>query len=62
MAAHICVFIWFDHYPANHRTSQQGNIPWLYSKGMKLAKNILKAASKIALKYDIDGDGKDEGV
>ena len=35
--------------------------PWLYSKGMKLAKNILKAASKIALKYDIDGDGKDEG-
>ncbi|MFK2373159.1 P-loop NTPase fold protein [Bacteroides fragilis] len=28
---------------------------------MKLAKNILKAASKIALKYDIDGDGKDEG-
>lgn len=35
--------------------------PWLYSKGMKLAKNILKAASKIALKYDIDSDGKDEG-
>lgn len=35
--------------------------PWLYSKGMKIAKNILKAASKIALKYDIDGDGKDEG-
>ena len=35
--------------------------PWLYSKGMKLAKNILKVASKVALKYDIDGDGKDEG-
>ena len=35
--------------------------PWLYSKGMKLAKNVLKVASKIALKYDIDGDGKDEG-
>ena len=29
--------------------------PWLYSKGMKLAKNVLKVASKIALKYDIDG-------
>lgn len=26
--------------------------PWLYSKGMKLAKNILKAASKIALKLE----------
>ena len=37
--------------------------PWLYSKGMKLAKKILKVASKIALKYDLDmdGNGKNEG-
>jgi hypothetical protein len=37
--------------------------PWLYSKGMKFAKNILKVASKIALKYelDMDGNGKNEG-
>lgn len=37
--------------------------PWLYSKGMKLAKKILKVASTIALKYDLDmdGDGKNEG-
>lgn len=37
--------------------------PWLYSKGAKFIKNFLKAASKIALKYDIDadGNGKSEG-
>lgn len=37
--------------------------PWLYSKGAKFIKNFLKAASKIALKYDIDadGNGKNEG-
>lgn len=37
--------------------------PWLYSKGMKLAKKILKVASKIALKHDLDmdGNGKNEG-
>lgn len=37
--------------------------PWLYSKGMKFAKKILKVASKIALKYDLDmdGNGKNEG-
>lgn len=37
--------------------------PWLCSKGMKLAKKILKVASKIALKYDLDmdGNGKNEG-
>ena len=38
--------------------------PWLYSKGAKLIKNILKTASKIALKYDIDADndGKSEAT
>lgn len=62
MAAHICVFIWFDHYPANHRTSQQGNIPVAVQQGNETCQEyIKKAASKIALKYDIDGDGKDEG-
>ena len=37
--------------------------PWLYSKGATLIKNVLKTASKIALKYDIDVDknGKSEG-
>lgn len=27
MAAYLCVFIWFDHDPANYRTNQQRNIP-----------------------------------
>ena len=61
MAAYLCLFIRFD---TTQQITEQINkeiSPWLYSKGMKLAKNILKAASKIALKYDIDGDGKDEG-
>lgn len=37
--------------------------PWLYSKGAKFIKKLLKTASKIALKYDIDADdnGKSEG-
>ena len=61
MAAYLCVFIRFDHYPANHRTNQQGNIPVVVQQGNETCQEYIKAASKIALKYDIDGDGKDEG-
>ena len=37
--------------------------PWLYSKGIKFAKKIMKIASKAILKYDFDtdSDGKNDG-
>lgn len=38
--------------------------PILYSKGMQVAKNVLKMAGKIVFKtsFDVDGDGHDDGT
>ena len=37
--------------------------PFVYSKGMRVAKNVLKVAGKIVFKtgFDVDGDGHDDG-
>ena len=55
MAAYLCLFIRFDHYPANHRTNQQGNIPVAVQQGNETCQEYIKRPPrKIALKYDID--------
>ena len=43
MAAYLCVFIRFDHYPANHRTNQQGNIPVVVQQGNETCQEYIKS-------------------
>lgn len=51
MAAHLCVFIRFDHYPANHRTNQQGNIPVVVQQGNETCQEYIK--SRLENRFEI---------